>query len=68
MRWTRSATRPAAVAKGFAIGSAAAITALALFFTFKEAVGLEVDQHHRHVGTMIGLFIGGMFPFLFAFD
>ena len=54
----------AAVAKGFAIASAA-VTALALFFTFKEAVGLEsIDI--LEVETTVGLFLGGMFPFLFA--
>ncbi len=54
----------AAVAKGFAIASAA-VTSLALFFTFKEAVGLEkIDI--IEIETTIGLFIGGMFPFLFA--
>ncbi len=54
----------AAVAKGFAIGSAA-VTALALFFTFKEAVGLEAIDIIE-IETTVGLFIGGMFPFLFA--
>jgi K(+)-stimulated pyrophosphate-energized sodium pump len=54
----------AAVAKGFAIGSAA-VTALALFFTFKEAVGLTVIDIIR-VETTMGLFLGAMFPFLFA--
>ncbi len=54
----------AAVAKGFAIGSAA-VTALALFFTFKEAVGLEAIDIIQ-IETTVGLFIGGMFPFLFA--
>jgi K(+)-stimulated pyrophosphate-energized sodium pump len=54
----------AAVAKGFAIGSAA-VTALALFFTFKEAVGLDVINIIR-VETTVGLFLGAMFPFLFA--
>ena len=54
----------AAVAKGFAIGSAA-VTALALFFAFKEAVGLtQIDI--IQVETTVGLFLGGMFPFLFA--
>ena len=54
----------AAVAKGFAIASAA-ITALALFFTFSRAVDLEsIDI--LQVETTIGLFLGGMFPFLFA--
>jgi len=54
----------AAVAKGFAIGSAA-VTALALFFSFKEAAGLESIDIVQ-VETTIGLFLGGMFPFLFA--
>ena len=54
----------AAVAKGFAIASAA-VTALALFFTFSRAVDLEsIDI--LQVETTIGLFLGGMFPFLFA--
>jgi K(+)-stimulated pyrophosphate-energized sodium pump len=59
----------AAVAKGFAIGSAA-ITALALFFTFRQAVivaGGELGTLDiLEIPVMIGLFIGGMFPFLFA--
>jgi K(+)-stimulated pyrophosphate-energized sodium pump len=54
----------AAVAKGFAIGSAA-VTALALFFTFSQAVQLETIDILQ-VETTIGLFLGGMFPFLFA--
>jgi K(+)-stimulated pyrophosphate-energized sodium pump len=54
----------AAVAKGFAIGSAA-VTALALFFTFSQAVGLD-RINILEVETTIGLFLGGMFPFLFA--
>jgi K(+)-stimulated pyrophosphate-energized sodium pump len=57
----------AAVAKGFAIASAA-VTALALFFTFREAVGRDnlpaIDI--LDIKVMVGLFIGGMFPFLFA--
>jgi K(+)-stimulated pyrophosphate-energized sodium pump len=54
----------AAVAKGFAIASAA-VTSLALFAAFTQAVQLEsIDI--THVETVIGLFIGGMFPFLFA--
>ena len=54
----------AALGKGFAIGSAA-VTALALFSAFTQAVGLEsIDI--TEVGTTIGLFLGGMFPFLFA--
>ncbi|MCJ7726363.1 MAG: sodium-translocating pyrophosphatase, partial [Acidimicrobiia bacterium] len=54
----------AAVAKGFAIASAA-VTALALFFAFKQAVGLEVIDIVQ-VETTVGLFLGAMFPFLFA--
>jgi K(+)-stimulated pyrophosphate-energized sodium pump len=54
----------AAVAKGFAIASAA-VTALALFSAFTQAVGLEqIDI--TSAPTTIGLFIGAMFPFLFA--
>jgi K(+)-stimulated pyrophosphate-energized sodium pump len=54
----------AAVAKGFAIASAA-VTALALFAAFTQAVGLESIDLTR-VQTTIGLFIGAMYPFLFA--
>ena len=54
----------AAVAKGFAIGSAA-VTALALFATFTQAVGLDVINIVS-VEVTVGLFLGGMFPFLFA--
>ena len=54
----------AAMGKGFAIGSAA-LTALALFFSYKEMVGLKViDLLDSNV--VIGLFIGGMLPFLFS--
>lgn len=57
----------AAVAKGFAIASAA-VTSLALFFTFREAVGRDnlPALDILEIEVMIGLFIGGMFPFLFA--
>ncbi len=54
----------AAVAKGFAIASAA-VTALALFNAFTQAVGLEGIDITRPQVT-IGLFLGAMFPFLFA--
>jgi K(+)-stimulated pyrophosphate-energized sodium pump len=54
----------AAMAKGFAIASAA-VTALALFNAFTQAVGLEAIDVSRAPVT-IGLFIGAMFPFLFA--
>jgi K(+)-stimulated pyrophosphate-energized sodium pump len=59
----------AAVAKGFAIGSAA-VTALALFFTFRQAVneagGDLITIDILEIPVMVGLFLGGMFPFLFA--
>ncbi len=54
----------AAVAKGFAIASAA-VTALALFSTFTRAVQLE-SINLANVQTTVGLFLGGAFPFLFA--
>jgi K(+)-stimulated pyrophosphate-energized sodium pump len=54
----------AAVAKGFAIASAA-VTALALFSAFTQAVGLT-EINLARAETTIGLFLGAMFPFLFA--
>jgi K(+)-stimulated pyrophosphate-energized sodium pump len=54
----------AAIAKGFAIASAA-VTALALFSAFVQRAGLtELDI--TQVEVTAGLFLGGMFPFLFA--
>ncbi len=54
----------AAMGKGFAIGSAA-LTALALFVSYAEAVQLKtIDILDNRV--IIGLFIGGMLPFLFS--
>lgn len=54
----------AAMGKGFAIGSAA-LTALALFVSYAEAVLLtEISILEPRV--IIGLFIGGMLPFLFS--
>lgn len=54
----------AAIGKGFAIGSAA-LTALALFVSYAQAVQLEtIDILNPKV--IIGLFIGGMLPFLFS--
>ncbi|MCH8129119.1 MAG: sodium-translocating pyrophosphatase [Acidobacteria bacterium] len=64
----------AAVAKGFAIGSAA-VTALALFFTFFRAVNVELEKAGEpmiesldllNIWVIVGLFIGGMFPYLFG--
>ncbi len=54
----------AAVAKGFAIASAA-VTALALFFTFSKAVGVE-SFDILDIKVAVGLFLGAMFPYLFA--
>jgi K(+)-stimulated pyrophosphate-energized sodium pump len=54
----------AAMGKGFAIGSAA-LTALALFVSYSQAVGLSaIDILDTKV--IVGLFIGGMLPFLFS--
>lgn len=54
----------AAIGKGFAIGSAA-LTALALFVSYAEAVQLKtIDILNAHV--IVGLFMGGMLTFLFS--
>jgi len=54
----------AAIGKGFAIASAA-LTALALFVAYSQTVGLRlIDLLHPY--TVVGLFIGGMMPFLFS--
>lgn len=54
----------AAIGKGFAIGSAA-LTALALFVSYSQTVQIDkIDILDPYV--MIGLFVGGMLPFLFA--
>ncbi|WP_419845887.1 sodium-translocating pyrophosphatase [Candidatus Poriferisocius sp.] len=60
----------AAIAKGFAVGSAA-LTALALFKTFEVALQLEdptfvLSLDVGKVDVFIGLFLGAMLPFLFA--
>jgi len=56
----------AAIAKGFAIASAA-VTALALFSAFVQSAGLsEIGLNITKVEVTAGLFLGGMFPFLFA--
>lgn len=54
----------AAIGKGFAIGSAA-LTALALFASFSKAVGLEMINILEPT-VVVGLFVGGMLPFLFS--
>jgi K(+)-stimulated pyrophosphate-energized sodium pump len=54
----------AAIAKGFAIGSAA-LTALALFFAFTQVAGLHsIDIMDTRV--IAGLFVGGIVPYVFA--
>ena len=54
----------AAIGKGFAIGSAA-LTALALFSAYTQAAGVaSIDIMNPMV--VIGLFLGGMLPFLFS--
>ena len=65
----------AAIAKGFAVGSAA-LTALALFKTFEVAINTAAEKAGKvdvmlsldvgRVEVFIGLFLGAMLPFLFA--
>ena len=58
----------AAIAKGFAVGSAA-LTALALFKSFEYAIaaaGGSLDLNIGEVDAFIGLFLGAGLPFLFA--
>ena len=58
----------AAIAKGFAIGSAG-LTALSLFFSFKttaEGLGVNMDITLTNPMVVAGLFIGGMLVFLFG--
>ncbi len=70
----------AAMGKGFAIGSAA-LTALAFFAAFRKSAEQELLQATQRTGelfnldqmfniadpkVMIGLFIGGMLPFVFS--
>ncbi len=54
----------AAVGKGFAIGSAA-LTALALFSAYQKTAGLD-SINLASPRTVIGLFLGGMMPFMVA--
>jgi K(+)-stimulated pyrophosphate-energized sodium pump len=66
----------AATGKGFAIGSAA-LTALALIAAYMDEIKLAVQHSNGNIDfafnlsiinptVLIGLFIGGMLPFLFA--
>jgi K(+)-stimulated pyrophosphate-energized sodium pump len=54
----------AAIGKGFAIGSAA-LTALALFSAYSVAAGIE-SINIMDPRVIIGLFIGGLLPFVFS--
>ena len=56
----------AAMGKGFAIGSAA-LTALALFVSYAQAVNLfKTGINLLDYKVIVGLFLGGMLPFLFS--
>jgi K(+)-stimulated pyrophosphate-energized sodium pump len=60
----------AAIAKGFAIGSAG-LTALALFVAFRTSLTAGADAISLDMGldnplVIVGMFIGGMLPFLFG--
>lgn len=56
----------AAIGKGFAIGSAA-LTALALFASFAQTTGIsDGGMSILDAKVVVGLFIGGMLPFLFS--
>jgi K(+)-stimulated pyrophosphate-energized sodium pump len=54
----------AAIGKGFAIGSAA-LTALALFASYTQITNISV-MNLTDPKVIVGLFIGGMLPFLFS--
>lgn len=54
----------AAMGKGFAIGSAA-LTSLALFSAFVTAAGIS-SINLTNPKILVGVFIGGMLPFLFS--
>jgi K(+)-stimulated pyrophosphate-energized sodium pump len=58
----------AAIGKGFAIGSAA-LTALAVISAFVETIRLRLPEFDLQITepmVLIGLFIGGLLPFLFS--
>lgn len=58
----------AATGKGFAIGSAA-LTALALIAAYRDQIyilGGKIDLSLMNPKTLVGLFIGGMLPFMFC--
>ena len=58
----------AAIGKGFAI-SAAALAALAIITAYVETISHSVTDFSLHLGdpiVLVGLFLGGIFPFLVA--
>jgi K(+)-stimulated pyrophosphate-energized sodium pump len=58
----------AATGKGFAIGSAA-LTTLALIVAYKERIeilGKHLELSLLNINLLIGLFIGGVMPFIFC--
>ncbi len=58
----------AAIGKGFAIG-AATLTALAMISAYVQTVGLHIPDFDLHITepqVLIGLFVGGLLPFLFS--
>ncbi len=58
----------AAIGKGFAIGSAA-LTALALFSAYlftMNSMGVTMDLSITNPRVIVGLFLGGLLPFLFC--
>lgn len=63
-RFDQLGNTTAAIGKGFAIGSAA-LTALALFAAYTQTVGLKAINLLEPT-VVIGLFIGGLLPFVFG--
>jgi K(+)-stimulated pyrophosphate-energized sodium pump len=58
----------AAIAKGFAIGSAA-LTALALFMAYVQRTGIRPEDFNiMNVRVLSGLLVGGVVPYVFASD
>jgi len=58
----------AAIGKGFAIGSAA-LTSLVLYVTFVEvlrAKGIDIILDVTNPKVLVGIFLGGLLPFIFA--